>query len=185
MRHRFKSKADAIEKAVPVWCCDACRAKHDAPMIAQCSSCKATKNAIPSTPGVKRNVYCPDCSKPTMKNRRVKPLTCMYCHGEAFTYFDSTTEFNFFAKLAMLQDNGAIKDLQTQVSFPILYKGDDKPICTYIADFTFTKIDEDGKETDHVIDVKGAKAAITDVFKLKKKLVEKHYPGVTIEIYIP
>jgi len=71
------------------------------------------------------------------------------------------------------------------VSFPIVYKGDKKPICTYIADMTFTKIHVDGTETDHVIDVKGDKSTIDGVFKLKKKLVEKHYPGVVIEILIP
>ena len=184
-QHRFTSKQDAIERCRPVWCCMSCRMKHDAPMLAQCTGCGASTAAIKSTPGIKRNTYCPDCHQPKLKNKHVKPLACMKCHSAEFQYFHSTTEFNVFAELAMLQDHGKIKDLKTQVSFPIVYKGDKKPICTYIADMTFTKINADGTETEHVFDVKGHKSTIDAVFKLKKKLVEKHYPGVIIEIIIP
>src|SRR5210317_2356603 len=121
---RFRSKLDGFRAAQPVWCCTACRTKHDAPLLAQCGHCKKTTKAMQSVPGRKRNTQCPNCAQPKLKNRRIEPLLCSGCGKQEFLYFHSTSEFKVFAELAMLQDHGKIEDLQTQVKFPIVYKGD-------------------------------------------------------------
>ena len=65
---------------------------------------------------------------------------------------------------------GEITNLELQPTFEC--KIDGRLICKYIADFVYFK---DGKRV--VEDVKGVK---TDVYRLKKKLVEALYPGVTV-----
>ena len=55
------------------------------------------------------------------------------------------------------------------------YDGKDKKICKYIADFKYKDYHGDWVIED-------TKGIITQVFSLKKKLVEALYPGVNINI---
>ena len=84
--------------------------------------------------------------------------------------FASQAEGRRYAELKLMEKSGAITRLQLQPSFKCLI--DNKLVCTYRADFSyFTK-------TSRVVeDVKGVK---TPVYRIKKKLVEALYPGVTI-----
>lgn len=105
-----------------------------------------------------------------------KPKYCSKCEQGLFYYFASLGEANRFAELALMQDHGNISKLLVQVPFPIKVRG--RKIFEYRADFMYTL--DDGKEI--IEDFKGAKAGHeTDVFKLKKALVEAAY-GVNITI---
>ncbi len=76
--------------------------------------------------------------------------------------FHSWGEADRYLHLLAQQKAGKIFNLRCQVVFSC--RINDAHICDYLADFTYT---EDGKEV--IEDVKGFK---TDVYKLKKKLVE-------------
>lgn len=84
--------------------------------------------------------------------------------------FDSKKEATRYSELKFMETAGEIKDLTLQPKFPCFVEG--KLICTYIADFQYYDV-----EGRHVEDAKGFK---TDVYRLKKKLVEALY-NVTIE----
>jgi len=66
--------------------------------------------------------------------------------------------------------------LRFQVDFPcvITVEGEDKKICSYVADFRYKR--------DGEVVVEDTKGIITQVFTLKKKLVEALYPGLKILI---
>jgi len=99
-----------------------------------------------------------------------KPKYCHKCDQSSFYHFPSLGEANRFAELALMQDCGKISDLLLQVPFPIKVRG--QKIFEYRADFKYKT--DDG--TEIVEDYKGAKAGYeTDLFKLKKKLVEAAY----------
>lgn len=98
--------------------------------------------------------------------------------------FDSKKEAIRYLYLKSLEDEGKISDLKRQVPFIIqdsYIRTDGKLIrpIKYIADFTYTKV-TNGKVENVVEDVKGVK---TDVYKLKKKLVEKKYDIIINEVY--
>lgn len=80
--------------------------------------------------------------------------------------FDSQKEARRYKSLRLMEEQELIFKLCLQVAFPI--RINDKHICKYMADFTYYN---DKKE--HIVeDVKGYK---TDVYKLKKKMVEAYY----------
>lgn len=79
--------------------------------------------------------------------------------------FDSRKEAMRYVYLRELVKNGTIKNLELQVAFPFVYEG--KKIFKYVADFVYE--DEFGK---HVEDVKGVR---TQIFNLKKKLIEAQH----------
>lgn len=86
--------------------------------------------------------------------------------------FDSKREAERYCELRLLQRGGVITDLQLQPRFLIQpsYKKNGKTVraIEYVADFMYK--DETGQTI--VEDAKGMK---TDVYKLKKKLVEYKY----------
>lgn len=97
--------------------------------------------------------------------------------------FDSAVESKYYLYLKSQKKIGTIKDFQLQKVFelqPSYRIGDNRKqrAIKYVADFVVTK--NDGSHV--VIDVKGGKAAMTDVFKLKRKLFEFKYqqPLVTL-----
>lgn len=85
---------------------------------------------------------------------------------------DSKLEARRCAELHLLERAGAISHLEQQPEYPCIVNGD--KICTYRADFRYFEGDARVVE-----DTKGFE---TPDFKLKKKLVEALYPGVTIRI---
>lgn len=90
-------------------------------------------------------------------------------------WFASEAEAIRYMQLKEMQDKGLIDKLSTQVSFRCIVSG--HLICTYRADFQYMLLDERGNSIDRVVeDVKGM---ITDVYRIKKKLVEAIF---TLEI---
>ena len=90
--------------------------------------------------------------------------------------FDSKKECEYFIYLESLEAQGAISELQRQVRFELqpAFKHNGKTIrsINYVADFTFK--DKDGQL--HIVDTKGIK---TEVYKLKKKMMQ--FKGLEIE----
>lgn len=94
--------------------------------------------------------------------------------------FDSTKEANYYSRLKMLKKGKEILDFERQVKFPI--EVNNIHISNYFLDFKIVNLDN----SIEYIDVKGQDAKTkkwitTDVFALKKKLVEAIY-GITIKI---
>ena len=87
--------------------------------------------------------------------------------------FHSRAEAARYSELHLMAKAGTIKDLRLQVPYKIVVNG--KNICTYRADFVYKNAS--GKEV--VEDVKGYR---TDVYRLKKKLVEAIYGIDIVEI---
>ena len=81
--------------------------------------------------------------------------------------FDSKWEAERYGQLVMLQRANHIRDLKTQVRFDIVIN--EQKVCTYVADFTYYEINQDGSEQFIVEDAKGLE---TGVFRLKKKLMK-------------
>ena len=81
--------------------------------------------------------------------------------------FHSRKEAARYQELKFLEMAGEISDIRMQIKYHCSVNG--KNICTYIADFEY--ITTDNLQV-HIEDVKGYK---TDVYKLKKKLVEAIY----------
>jgi hypothetical protein len=88
--------------------------------------------------------------------------------------FASKREAARYRDLLWLQEANAIERLECQPSFKIEVKG--KPICKYIADFSY--IDRRTGEKVYE-DVKGVR---TRLYRLKKKLVEAIHDVEIIEI---
>jgi len=90
--------------------------------------------------------------------------------------FDSKLEAARYKILKRHEEAGEITDLEVQVDFPcvITVEGKDKKICSYVADFRYKR--------DGEVVVEDTKGIITQVFTLKKKLVEALYPGLKILI---
>ena len=86
--------------------------------------------------------------------------------------FDSKREAARYMQLMLLERAGKISHLELQPVYECIVNG--KKICSYKADFRYFT-----KNGNIVEDVKGY---ITPMFKLKKKLVEAIYSGVTIEV---
>ena len=91
--------------------------------------------------------------------------------------FDSKLEAARYKILKERQDKNEISDLEVQIDFPcaITVEGKEKHICKYVADFKYKDYHGDWVIED-------TKGIITQVFSLKKKLVEALYPGVKINI---
>lgn len=94
--------------------------------------------------------------------------------------FDSAKEARRWQQLRLEERAGNIRDLKRQVPFPITstnsHNGARVAVAKYFADFTYWRIQPDGDELYVVEDAKGVR---TDVFNLKKKLVEQEH-GIEI-----
>lgn len=85
--------------------------------------------------------------------------------------FASSKEARRYTILKALESQGLITDLACQVPYPIFIKG--QKICELIMDFVYRK---DGAWVRE--DTKGFR---TDVYKLKKKMVEAEYGFAILE----
>ena len=103
-----------------------------------------------------------------------KPTYCKHCGFTDFYYFASKFEAQRYAALNLQQKTGHITNLQTQVTYPIKVNG--VHICKYVADFTYKNLAGDLV----VEDTKGHEKAVTEVFKLKRKLIGAQY-GIDIK----
>lgn len=117
----------------------------------------------------KRTWLCEKCGN-------VSRVALKKCCGQKPLYFQSTDEAKRYGVLKTLERVGQIKDLKTQPVYPIIVNG--RKCSAYKADFIYT--DKNGAKI--IEDVKpNTKFGITDVFKLKRKLVEAIY-GITITL---
>lgn len=94
--------------------------------------------------------------------------------------FDSKKECERYKLLVTKQAQGLINDLKVHVPIVIIEKNDKFRKSSYIVDFLYTRNGEDVYE-----DVKPCKSLVTDVFKLKQKLLyDKHgiYVNVIIDV---
>ena len=94
-----------------------------------------------------------------------KPTTCTTCGFVEFYYFASKFEAKRYGELQLQEKIGHITELRTQITYPLKVNGVD--ICKYIADFQYKDI----AGNLIVEDTKGSEKAVTDVFKLKRKLM--------------
>lgn len=103
-------------------------------------------------------------NKSKYKNEKVE------CDGYTF---DSKKERNYYLKLKAMQDLGLIRDLELQKEYILQnsfrLNGVTRRKITYKADFSYVSTEDDKL---HVVDVKGFK---TEVYKIKKKLLEYKY----------
>ena len=73
-------------------------------------------------------------------------------------------------ELHLLQRAGIIKLLEREIAYPVFING--IKVFTYRCDFRYF--------TDDECVVEDFKGALTPIYRLKKKCVEAHYPGVKI-----
>lgn len=86
-------------------------------------------------------------------------------------WFASQSEAKRYEQLKKLVELNKIDNLELQPAYPITHAG--RPITTYKADFRYITLNELGRSESLVVeDVKGM---ITDVYVIKKKLVEAQY----------
>jgi hypothetical protein len=117
--------------------------------------------------------------KPKQSKYRNKKVVMDF--GDEIVKFDSQKEAKRFGELLIESRQGFISNLQRQVKYPLMVKG--QPICMYIADFTYT--DKNG--IDVVEDVKGKytdkrgkiKYRTTAEYRIKEKMMMAIY-GIKI-----
>lgn len=100
---------------------------------------------------------------------------CVSCGCAQMHYFPSKAEAKRFAELCLLLDHGRISELEVQPSYPMVIN--DLKITVYRADFKY--LDSDGRQV--IEDVK-PKSFRTDLYRLKKKLVEAIYTLTITEV---
>lgn len=83
--------------------------------------------------------------------------------------FDSEWEGERYSELRLLEKAGHITDLRLQVPYDLAVNG--IKVCRYVADFVYV---EYGQET-----VEDAKGMLTDVYRIKRKLMKAIY-GIEI-----
>jgi len=103
------------------------------------------------------------------------PTVCQYCGFDQFHYFASKFEAKRYAELSLLEKTGQITELRSQITYPLTVNS--QPICKYIADFQY----KDLAGNLVVEDTKGDEKAVTDSFKLKRKLMGAVH-GINVKI---
>jgi hypothetical protein len=88
--------------------------------------------------------------------------------------FHSKREARRYAHLSLMLKAGAIRDLERQPRFRIVVEG--RFICDYFADFRYVDLLSGEVVTED------SKGMATDVYKLKKRLVEALYPVTISEV---
>lgn len=94
------------------------------------------------------------------------------------TFFHSKAEGERLKQLIIMRDDKKIMNLILQPSFPCIVNN--IKVTTYRADFSYDTIIDNGATGNRIVeDVKGQ---VTDIYKIKKKLVESLYFFKIIEI---
>lgn len=94
-------------------------------------------------------------------------------------WFASAAEADRYEQLKAMLAAGRIARLELQPTYPVSVDG--VPICTYRGDFRYIKMNPTTGSAGALIleDVKGM---VTDVYRLKKKLVEARYKIIVHEL---
>ncbi len=82
-------------------------------------------------------------------------------------WFASQSEAIRYLQLQALQEKGCIDALECQVKLPV--RINNLLVCNYVADFRYAVIDERGS-TERIV-IEDVKGMMTDLYKLKRKLV--------------
>jgi hypothetical protein len=106
------------------------------------------------------------------KDRRMVPAEDAKAQGLAGIRFDSTHEARYYVGLLGRVEDNEITGLVLQPSYDI-HAANGAKVATYVADFRYVDI---ATGAVVVVDAKGMK---TDIYRLKKKLVEAEH-GITI-----
>lgn len=137
-----------------------------------CSTCgKLNQTIRAEINGKPMKEYCPTEYREIISGERLAPAKKKYgnkpktveVNGVRHSH-QSTLEADRHVYLSQLQRAGEIENLQSQVTFRLDING--VHICKYIADFTYNLL---GQKDMIVEDTKGF---ITDVFKLKMRLMK-------------
>lgn len=122
--------------------------------------------------GARKVWACTSClsegNRPSGRSRE-----CPSCKLGRIECFDSKLEHARFLELCVLERVNAIRNLSVHPRFSITVNGKDIGI-NYEADFQYFEGNENVVE-----DVKGVE---TEVFRIKRKLVEALYPGLKIRV---
>jgi len=118
--------------------------------------------------GLKRRKSIWHCQRCLLQYKQNPKKNVCICGSKNFVYFPSAIEAKRFIDLRLAQDAGTIHELKTHYAFPIELHG--KKITTYYADFIYRKTNG-----DFVVEDVKPKMFRTDLYKLKKKLVEAVY----------
>lgn len=120
-------------------------------------------------------VFC--CNGCGLQHKGEKPVQCGSCGRIDFAKYDSTGEANRFAELLLRVKAGLIRDLETQVRFPLMAARPDGTavkVGEYWADFVYSRADTGERVIE---DFKGA---LTDVAALKLRWMAGMGMPVTI-----
>lgn len=113
------------------------------------------------------------------KNKKIKEQQSNKYRNEKVEYdgmtFDSKLELNRYCELKVLEKASQITELQRQVKFVLIDKTKDYRETSYVADFVYK--DKDGKL---VVEDCKSKITKTQVYKIKKKLMQQRY-GIKIK----
>lgn len=132
---------------------------------------RAGRSTSGAAGGAKRIIRIP---KPKKPGPRKGKYNAKGQHVDGI-WFASQAEALRYQQLLALQEAGVIDQLRLQVKFPVTLNS--VHICNYLADFRYNVIDELGRTLREVVeDVKGM---MTDLYRLKRKLVEAQH-GITI-----
>lgn len=129
--------------------------------------------------GFNRAVKIWTCKHCNLWHEKDKPSRCTNCGSVNFHYLASKAEAKRYGELLLRVRIGEIKNLGVQISYPLKVNG--VWVTTYRADFVY----KDCKTGDTIVEDVKAKSsshkAITDVFKIKAKLMGAIY-GIEIKI---
>lgn len=112
-----------------------------------------------------------------LQHKAEKPAQCLDCGRMDFSKFDSVGEAGRYANLLLRLKAGLIRDLETQVRFPLMAARPDglpAKVGEYWADFVYFRC-EDGERV-----IEDYKGALTDVAALKLRWMAAMGSPVTI-----
>ena len=108
-------------------------------------------------------------------------------HGKIATVFDSRREYARYLQLVYMQEAGKIRNLDQQktllIQEPFVYDGQKIKAITYNADFFYEENGREVVEDVKALDAKTGKSRMTEVFKLKWKILKHNYPQYDFRIF--
>ena len=110
-----------------------------------------------------------------------KPKICTQCGGDEFHYFASRLEAKRYAELLLMVRVGLIRDLEVQVTFPLVVNGVKIFPRGYVADFVYYKCANGERIVEDTKADSKNDAAITALFKCKYQLMGAIH-GIQIHI---
>ena len=117
----------------------------------------------------------------------VSEMKDLETHGKIATVFDSRREYARYLQLVYMQEAGKIRNLDRQktllIQEPFVYDGQKIKAITYNADFFYEENGREVVEDVKALDAKTGKSRMTEVFKLKWKILKHNYPQYDFRIF--